>query len=823
MKHLYRFLSVAAVLAGCATTASAQNTMFVNGQNYAIDTIIPKHSVGPGCEYAFYRLPDRPMTVHVLEMDLTNPYVDMQVVNGGDAALSTERPSDMYARFDSPGHDMIAAHNGDFFTTSSTMYTRSGLSRMGLICDGEIAVNPVSQPLLYLTPDRIPYIDRVHFMSSVTHKGNSNTLNALNMPCLEFNTATGTNFMSLYTEAWGKTIYEYYTGGKIAILKPKDGETFKYTSNTVITAVVESVSDNPGNPTVPTGGAVLHGVGTSADFIGAMAVGDEITINIRTSTNGFPDHIDIDEAIGGSGHIILQDGEITNIGNPECHPRTFMGINKERTKIYSVVVDGRNAAISAGITLDDQGYVLKALGAWDGINLDGGGSSCMYINEEIKNHTSDGTERYVGNGVIFFSKAPVDDNFATLAFEPRAYKVPITATFRPIIYAYNQYGLLKSKDVAEAVVTCDPHIGTMKDGIFTATDEQTTGYLYATYNGLTTKQLVTTVMSEVNLINDFYIVDDRRGYPIQMDATIGNFTYEVNAATVDWASTDAEVANVIDGLVYGYKNGSVALTGASSNFKGALNITVEIPEKEYQGIDTTFDASSWTIKQSGGKNIALSENGTGFDITYTGSGSARNNYITLSKKLTTYSLPYGVRIDINPGDAAITNLQIAVADNLGNHGNLTITDTEVPKNTLTTYIVPFSGAAGIDINNNASYPITISNMRFDMTKSAKDTEFKIEVPRYEQLYGDPAGIDNVINDPLNEIKLYPNPAQAGSPVTIECEGEATVEIYNIGGALVESVVIEGTTAIETTALTKGIYIVRVTTDDATSMGKLIIK
>ncbi len=819
MKHLYRALSVAAILASCSTIASAQNTMYVNGKDYAIDTIIPKHSVGPGCEYAFYRLPDRPMTVHVLEMDLTNPYVDMQVVNGGDAAVATERPSAMYARFDSPGHDMIAAHNGDFFTTT---VNQVGISRMGLYCDGEIVFNPVSQPLLVLTPDRVPYIDRVHFMSNVTHKGTTKTLNTLNMLTLEFTTDPNANpnLLSLFTNAFGSKMNMYSTGGKIAVIKAKDGSELKYKSNCTLTCVVESVSDNPGEAAIPANSAILHGVGTSADFIGAMAVGDEVTIQLRSTTNEFPDHLDIDEAIGGSGHIILKDGEITNIGNPECHPRTFMGINKEKTKIYSVIVDGRQSSISAGITLDDQGYVLKALGAWDGINLDGGGSSCMYINEEIKNSPSDGTERYVGNGVIFYSTAPVDDNFATLAFEPRAYKVPITATFRPIIYAYNQYGLLKSKDVTEAVVTCDEHIGTMKDGVFTATQEQATGYLYAEYNGLKTKQLVSTVKSDVNLVSDAYIVDDRRGYPIQMNSSIGNFTYEVNAASVDWASSNAEVANVEEGLVYGYKNGAVTLTGISPNFADTVNITVEIPESNRQAIFPTIVAEDWKLKQSGGKNIAMTPNGTGFDLTYTGA-NARSNYITATSSTTTYSLPYGVRVDINPGDAPITKMQIAIADKLGNRGNLIITDQDIPKNTLTSYIVPFTSI--VDIDNNASYPITISNIRFDMGTSTTGTEYKIQVPVLEQLYGDPSGVEHIINSPTNQIKLYPNPAEAGAPVTIECEGAAKVEIYNIGGALVESVAIEGTTAIETSALNKGIYIVRVITDDATSMGKLIIK
>ena len=184
-------------------------------------------------------------------------------------------------------------------------------------------------------------------------------------------------------------------------------------------------------------------------------------------------------------------------------------------------------------------------------------------------------------------------------------------------------------------------------------------------------------------------------------------------------------------------------------------------------------------------------------------------------------LPYGVRIDINPGNATITNMQIAIAGKLGNRGNLNITNTEIPKNKLTTFIVPFSDI--VDITNNASYPITISNLRFDMAKSDKDVEYKIEIPRYEQVYGEPGGVENIISNPGNSIKLYPNPAVAGTPVTIECEGAAQVEIYNIGGALVESVAIEGTTAIETATFNKGIYIVRITTEDATSMGKLIIK
>ena len=61
-----------------------------------------------------------------------------------------------------------------------------------------------------------------------------------------------------------------------------------------------------------------------------------------------------------------------------------------------------------------------------------------------------------------------------------------------------------------------------------------------------------------------------------------------------------------------------------------------------------------------------------------------------------------------------------------------------------------------------------------MGKSNKDTAYEIELSKFEQLYGDPSGVEHIINSPTNQVKLYPNPAEAGAPVTIECEGAAKV-------------------------------------------------
>ena len=66
-----------------------------------------------------------------------------------------------------------------------------------------------------------------------------------------------------------------------------------------------------------------------------------------------------------------------------------------------VVVDGRQAGYSEGMTLPELARLFESLGATDAINLDGGGSSSLALSGELANspiHTSiPGRERPVAN------------------------------------------------------------------------------------------------------------------------------------------------------------------------------------------------------------------------------------------------------------------------------------------------------------------------------------------------------------------------------------------------------------------------------------------
>jgi exopolysaccharide biosynthesis protein len=83
------------------------------------------------------------------------------------------------------------------------------------------------------------------------------------------------------------------------------------------------------------------------------------------------------------------------------HPRTAIGLSKDRRRLLLVVADGRRAGVP-GLTLPELAALMVEVGACAALNLDGGGSSALWLRDRIVNRPSDGAERRVANhlGVI---------------------------------------------------------------------------------------------------------------------------------------------------------------------------------------------------------------------------------------------------------------------------------------------------------------------------------------------------------------------------------------------------------------------------------------
>lgn len=113
-----------------------------------------------------------------------------------------------------------------------------------------------------------------------------------------------------------------------------------------------------------------------------------------------------------SGPVLLLDSVIVPLSkssfNTKKHPRSVVAISTDN-KLILAVVDGRNAQ-SAGMTLPELSYFLRLYGARDALNLDGGGSSTLYVKgagtNGVVNHPTDNGrfdhlgERKVANVIV---------------------------------------------------------------------------------------------------------------------------------------------------------------------------------------------------------------------------------------------------------------------------------------------------------------------------------------------------------------------------------------------------------------------------------------
>lgn len=80
------------------------------------------------------------------------------------------------------------------------------------------------------------------------------------------------------------------------------------------------------------------------------------------------------------------------------HPRTMLGLDEKNNQLYLVVVEGRQL-FNRGVSLTELAQLAQNLGVSRAINLDGGGSSTMVVDNKRVNSLPflQGSERQVAN------------------------------------------------------------------------------------------------------------------------------------------------------------------------------------------------------------------------------------------------------------------------------------------------------------------------------------------------------------------------------------------------------------------------------------------
>lgn len=343
-----------------------------------------KRSIAPGVTYTVYSA-EGPNVVHVLEVDLTRPEYTLE-------SYRPERlvPTSQQAEANETGESrVLAAINADFFSFK-TQWPIGNQVVNGKFVHGtesarsHVAVDERGRILL----DRFSFTGWFQTPHSELH------------PIHGVNDRHTNNAIVLHTS---------YSDSATSFGGP--GETFglrlvgpRWIAGDTLLMVVQAVGVDE-SYSLSRDEAVLW-VGNGPELYrvgGGIAAGDTLLVYL-----GFVPSVErITQAIGGGGRILEGGRPVSDSTNGRerigvvflrtRHPRTFVGVNRDTTLLYLCTVDGRQPS-SVGMSFDEMAKFMLDLGAWEAINLDGGGSTTFSLEGRVVNSPSDKTgERGVAN------------------------------------------------------------------------------------------------------------------------------------------------------------------------------------------------------------------------------------------------------------------------------------------------------------------------------------------------------------------------------------------------------------------------------------------
>ena len=574
----------------------------LNGKEYTIDTL-SMYPVGPGT--TFYEL--RMLRVDavsrldcwLLAVDTRDPYVSVEHVLGTGKICGTETPSKMATRSTTDSKIFFAGANGDFFITkddqSTEAYNEVGLPVSTTIVNSEYAHTPIANR----TKRRLGAIDADgKGLTAVTHTIAMNLVLAdTTLEIKHANYLRKDNELVLYNIHNGTTTATNAYGTEVQI-QLLDGE--KWQTSGTMKAKVTKVEDQVGSMALDKSHAVLSGHGTMATELNKLKVGDEITLDFEIKFEG--ETVNIAHAIGSDNYTqILVNGKVAQEGFwDELHPRTGFGVSLTRDTVFMLVVDGRSA-ISAGCTTKVLAEILQHYGAYNAVNWDGGGSSCLYVRPYGQmNNGSDGNERACANGMFAVANVPETDNTIAkiVPYQP-TYSLPLYGVADPEFLGYNKYGVLVNTKMTDVKLSCAPEVGEiLENGRFLATGANG-GKLIATWGDVKTELDIRIVSSASVAIRLDTVICGPTPYKVEVESTVGKNTIEILSDALTWTSSDPSVATVDEaGVVKGINNGYVIVTGKLGDFTDQLVVKVELPATNPFVWDDFRQPETWEVKSS---------------------------------------------------------------------------------------------------------------------------------------------------------------------------------------------------------------------------------
>lgn len=343
----------------------------------------------PGVAHAKDRIERVPWTIEVVRLDRTRTDLEFAPTLGLGNRIGLSRLT-AQVRWVPPGVGRaVAAINGDFYKTENEPFP--GDPRGLFISRDEVFSAPSGGAVFWIDSNRQLHIAPVESAFEVVWPDNQTSTFGLNELDEESSAI-------LFTSA--STIPPLGRRGKLWALEPVNpaqwvpfriGQTFSAKLGAEVQA-----SGRPIEPAHP-----WLWVASNARPARDLKSGATIQLKFLST----PALSGVSTAIGG-GPVLVSGGvparPTTNKAR-ERHPRSAMGWNA--TQFFLVAVDGRQPEHSVGMTLPELAVYMKELGCQEAMNLDGGGSTELWMGGRILNKPCYGHERETATSLVVVRKA----------------------------------------------------------------------------------------------------------------------------------------------------------------------------------------------------------------------------------------------------------------------------------------------------------------------------------------------------------------------------------------------------------------------------------
>ncbi len=268
--------------------------------------------------------------------------------------------------------DSVVAINGGFFKP------QSGVPLGTLMINQKIYTGPIYDRVALGIFENGFDVGRVQLDAKIIGNGYEIKIDNINQPRML------ASYVLAYTKEWGT----------YAPATPKYGVQVRIEGGKITKASANSLE-------IPEDGYVIVGPKSQLEKLFGVQ-----KVDVQIDTN--PKWHNVKHIIGG-GPYLVKDSEIFIDMTAEKlqaiggrNPRTAIGYTKDNDLIL-IAADGREGS-SIGLTLYELASLMKSLDCVNAINLDGGGSTVMYVNGQIVNHPAQTGGIALSNALVISKK-----------------------------------------------------------------------------------------------------------------------------------------------------------------------------------------------------------------------------------------------------------------------------------------------------------------------------------------------------------------------------------------------------------------------------------